>query len=189
MYRNIEINGVNYRADLDIVVDHRITIKDGEVSVSADLDGRTPGADFEATFTGRGDTQVLVAPEEYVIGDAVMEPGDDLKIAKATKLAEIANERWKTETGGATVSSMTIMTDRESIGMLNGAVTAAMQDSGYTCNWKTSQGFVTLNAEQIITVATAIREHVQNCFDGEAELTAMVEAAETVEAINAVVWE
>jgi predicted naringenin-chalcone synthase len=92
MYRDIKINGVNYRADLGILVDHRITITDGKVLVSADLDGRTQGALFEATFTGRGDTRVLIAPEEYVIGDATLEEGDDVKIARAAKLPAIFAE-------------------------------------------------------------------------------------------------
>jgi predicted naringenin-chalcone synthase len=86
MYRDITIDNVTYHADLGILIDHRITIKNEEVSVSADLKGRTPDADFEATFTGRGERCVLVAPEEHDIGDAEFEPGDDVKIAKAEKL-------------------------------------------------------------------------------------------------------
>jgi hypothetical protein len=92
MYRNITIGDTVYRAELQALTDHRITIKDGEVSVSADLDGRTSGAEFEAAFTGRGDTRVLVAPEKYTINDAIMEPGDDLKMAKAPKLAAVVAE-------------------------------------------------------------------------------------------------
>jgi hypothetical protein len=189
MYRDIAINGTQYRVNLGILSDHRITIKNGEVSVSPDLDASTPGAEFEATFTGRGETRVLVAPEEYVIGDATMEPGDKLKIAKAKKLAEIAAARYKAEIDGITVSDMGIQTDRESRALITGAALAATIDSTYTCQWKTAAGFVTLDATTILSVAQAVRQHVQECFDREAELAAAVDAATTVADIEAVVWE
>jgi hypothetical protein len=188
MYRNITIGDTVYRAELQTLINHRITIKDEEVSVFSDLDGRTPGALFEAAFTGRGDTQVLVAPEEYVIGDAIMEPGDDLKMAQAKKLPEIAAARYEVEVGGITVNDMAIETDRESRSLLIGAAFVASLDTGYTCQWKTANGFVTLTAEQIIVLAQAVRAHVQACFDQEALLTAAIEAATTIEVVEAIVW-
>jgi hypothetical protein len=189
MYRDITINGTQYRADLGILIDHRITIEGGQVSVSPDLDGRTPGAEFEAAFTGRGYVGVIAAPEEYVIGDATMEPGDKLKIAQAAKLAEIADARWKAETGGVTVGGMTVDTSRESQALITGAALAATLDDAYTCRWKAAGGFVTLDAATILTVAAAVRQHVQACFDREAELAEQIEAAETVEDLEAVVLE
>jgi hypothetical protein len=66
---------------------------------------------------------------------------------------------------------------------------AATQDSGYSCNWKTEQGFVTLTAQQIIAVATAVREHVQAAFDKEAEKVTEIQAAETIEDVQATAWE
>jgi hypothetical protein len=130
MYRNIEIDGVNHRANLGMLLDHRITIKGGEIFVSADLNGHTEGAEFEATFTGRGvihvfaapapemqevtasvpnpayidpettpdvpetieETRLVQGPDRYNIGPLVMEPGDDLKIARAPKLSSIYAE-------------------------------------------------------------------------------------------------
>jgi hypothetical protein len=194
MYRDITLNNTQYRADLGVLLDHRITVKAGEVFVSADLDGRTPDADFEATFTGRGAVNIIVTPEptengeSYAIGDATMEPGDDLKLAKHTKLAEIAAARWAAEVGGVVVNNMTIDTSRESQGMITGAALQATLDEAYTCQWKTATGFVVLTAEQIIAVAQAVREHVQTCFDREAGLTYEVNAAETIAAVEAISW-
>jgi hypothetical protein len=189
MYRNIDLNGVSHSANLGVLLDHRIAIKDGEIEVSADLDGRTPGADFEATFTGRGDTLVLIAPEDYAIGSVVMEPGDDLKLAQDAKLSEIAATRYEVEIGGITINDMKIATDRESRSLLTGAMLTATLDVDYTCQWKTAGGFVTLDAATILAVAQAVRAHVQACFDKEAELTAMIEAATTIAEVDAVSWE
>ncbi|MDR1379656.1 MAG: hypothetical protein LBJ36_11495, partial [Synergistaceae bacterium] len=40
----------------------RAAFSNGEVSVSADLNSRTPGAEFEAIFYGRERVEILVAP-------------------------------------------------------------------------------------------------------------------------------
>jgi hypothetical protein len=189
MYRDITIGNTNYRADLGILLDHRITIQGGQVSVSPDLDGTTPDAEFEATFTGRGYINIITAPEDCVIGDAMMELGDTLKLAQAAKLAEIAAARWKAETDGITVNDMTIDTSRESQALVTGAALAATLDPDYTCQWKTASGFVTLNAAAVVAVAQAVRAHVQACFDREAALAAVVEAAETVEEVQAIEYE
>jgi predicted secreted protein len=111
-----------------------------------------------------------------------------LEEVKAAKLAEIAAARWKAETGGVMVESMTIDTSRESQALVTGAALAATLDPDYTCQWKTAGGFVTLTAAAVVAVAQAVRAHVQACFDREAELTVAVEAAETVEEAQAVTW-
>jgi len=53
---------------------------------------------------------------------------------------------------------------------------SAILDPNYRCNWKTSAGFVELNAAQLVTIATAVREHVQACFDRELALLRAIEA-------------
>jgi hypothetical protein len=112
-----------------------------------------------------------------------------LVLAKRAKLAEIAAARWRAEVGGVEVSGMKIDTSRESRALITGAALAATIDPTYTCQWKAAQGFITLNAEAILAAATAVRQHVQACFDHEAELTAVVAAAEMIEAVESVSWE
>jgi hypothetical protein len=111
-----------------------------------------------------------------------------LEEIKAVKLSEIAAARYAEETGGVQVNGVTIKTDRESQSLITGAALQATQDSTYTCNWKTEQGFVSLTADQIIAVATAIRQHVQASFDKEAEKMTLIEAAESIEAVQAITW-
>jgi hypothetical protein len=109
---------------------YRVAIKDGHVSVSPDLGGRTPGAEFEALFHGRERIDVISGPEDCEIGP-LSEP--TLEDVKAAKLADIAAARYEAETGGITVSGMAIQTDRESQGLITGAALAATIDPAYTC--------------------------------------------------------
>jgi hypothetical protein len=50
-----------------------------------------------------------------------------------------------------------------------------MLDPAYTCNWKTASGFVELNSPQLVIIATAVRAHVQACFDRELALLRAIE--------------
>lgn len=84
--------------------------------------------------------------------------------------AGVAAERYRRETAGIAVAGMQIDTGRDSQALITGAALAAMLDPNYVCRWKTSAGFVELSTAQIIAVATAVRAHVQGCFDREAAL-------------------
>lgn len=107
-----------------------------------------------------------------------------LEAAKAAKRAEIASARFEAETAGING----IKTDRESQALITGAALKAMQDSEYSCRWKGVDGFVELTAPQILAIADAVRAHVQSCFDREAELVALIEAAESPEELNEIVF-
>jgi hypothetical protein len=191
MNRKITIAGTVYTADVTSLTDYRVTVKGGNISVSPDLETETPGAEFEAAFYGRERINIISAPEDfnYSIGKPEYGPGESpLTEAKAKKLAEIAAARYAEEVGGITFSGMAIDTSRESQGLITGAALQATIDPAYMCRWKTAGGFVELGAEAVIAVAVAVREHVQGCFDREAELTSVIESAETIEAAEAVSW-
>ena len=100
------------------------------------------------------------------------------------KYREIAQARYNAEIAGING----IRTDRESQGLITGAALKAMQDNTYTCRWKGIDGFVTLTAPQIIAIADAVRAHVQGCFDREAELLPLIEAATTEAELEAISW-
>ena len=105
-----------------------------------------------------------------------------LEEAKVRKRGEIAAARFEAETAGIDG----IKTDRESQALITGAALKAMQDEKYSCRWKTESGFVELSALQISAVADAVRAHVQGCFDREAELLPLIEAAESPEELAAI---
>ena len=121
----------------------------------------------------------------------MLEPGPGetpLSIARAKKLQKLAVARYAAEIAGMTMNGAHVRTDRESQAMITGAALQAVDDPTYACRWKTEDGFVELSAEQIKTVAKAVRAHVQAQFDHEAELAAQVAAAETVQAVEAIRW-
>lgn len=89
-------------------------------------------------------------------------------------LGAIAATRYMHETGGIVVNNMPIDTGRDSQSLITGARLAGLDDPTYLCNWKTSDGFVTLSADLIKAIANAIRAHVQACFDREGVLQAAV---------------
>jgi hypothetical protein len=113
---------------------------------------------------------------------------DKFQQAKEAKKAAIAQARFNAEIAGVTINGVSIKTDRESQGLITGAALKAMQDPDYTCRWKGIDGFVELTAPQIIAIADAVRQHVQSCFDHEAELLPLIEAATTHEEIDLIAW-
>ena len=116
----------------------------------------------------------------------VVTPADKFEQARERKQSEIAAARWEAETAGIDVNGFTVRTDRESQALITGAALKAMQDSAYSCRWKTESGFVELTAPQILAIADAVRAHVQGCFDREAELLPLIEAAESPEELAAI---
>lgn len=92
------------------------------------------------------------------------------------------------ETAGIDVNGFTVRTDRESQALITGAALKAMQDSTYSCRWKGVGGFIELTAPQILAIADAVRAHVQSCFDREAELLPLIDAAESPGNLEVIVW-
>ena len=89
-------------------------------------------------------------------------------------LALIAARRYQAEIGGITIAGLPVDTDDRSKLLINGAATRATRDSGYVLKWKTAEGFIDLPAEQVLIMADAVSDHVQECFNREAELQAAV---------------
>ena len=107
---------------------------------------------------------------------------------KAIKKREIASLRYEKEISGIIFGDYLIATDRDSQSLITGAALAAIQDSSYTVRWKTASGFITLTSDQILSVAQAVRTHVQGCFDKEADLTAAIDEAESIAELKSIVW-
>ena len=118
------------------------------------------------------------------VQSAHLNPKIPFSTAKENKYTEIAAARYNEEIAGING----IRTDRESQGLITGAALKAIQDSTYTCKWKGIDGFVELTAPQIIAVADSVRAHVQSCFDHEAELLPLIEAATTEAELDLITW-
>jgi hypothetical protein len=133
-----------------------------------------------------------LSKDEYVeITDAIPDeitPEMDLARAKEAKGHELSWRRDKAIDGGMDFNGLSLATDAESRGFITGAAVQAQIDPDYTCKWKAGGQFVTLDASAILAAAVAVRVHVQDQFDREADLLAQVDAAETVDAVKAVNW-
>jgi hypothetical protein len=79
-----------------------------------------------------------------------------------------AAKRYAKEVGGTTISGVAYPTDRATQAKLTSAALMAQINSTVTFNWKTADGsFVSLNAQGLLAVATAIGTFVQGCFSVE----------------------
>lgn len=107
-----------------------------------------------------------------------------IEILKSRKKAEIADARWRAETGGMQFNGFTIATDRESQALITAAVTSTLIDPTYTVKWKMANGWVDLDAQTIQIVGTVVRNHIQTCFNREAALTTAVEDITTTNVIE-----
>lgn len=88
-----------------------------------------------------------------------------------TPAERITARRYQAQISGVQFNGMTVDTSADSQALLNGATLSAIIDPNYICRWKLSDGTrVELTAPQIIAVASAVRDHVQHCFDREDEL-------------------
>ena len=96
--------------------------------------------------------------------------------------AHLAAIRFDAETGGITVGSMEIATDRESQAKLL-AVRVKADVSGFSTCWKALNGWYSLNAEAICAISDAVLYHVDRCFAAERAVSEEIDAG-TVSALN-----
>jgi len=82
----------------------------------------------------------------------------------------ISAARFRYETAGIRFGDIAIDTGRDGQILITGAALSAVVDPTYRCTWKALNGPVELNAQQLIDIASAVRTHVQACFDRESQL-------------------
>lgn len=110
-----------------------------------------------------------------------------LEAARAQKLAEIADWRYRMETSGIVVGGVAVRTDRESQAMLAGAYTSLKEGFVNEIQWKQADGtFTTLTLPAVEAVASAVAAHVQMSFASEKQYADQVNACTTVEEVQAV---
>lgn len=108
---------------------------------------------------------------------------------KAGRKAEVTAKRYDVETGGVTVSGMTVETSRESQSLINGAYGLAMRyenEPGFTIDFKSTTGWVSLTAAQMIAISDAVGTHIQDAFKRERALHEAIDAASDHAAVTAI---
>ncbi|MBK3800468.1 DUF4376 domain-containing protein [Azospirillum brasilense] len=126
-----------------------------------------PGADGRPTLS--------VVPPAEPAELPTMEPGSGSPMDAA--LAALAAKRYAVETGGIIVNGLPVATDDRAKTLLLGARLEVLGNPTLTLRWKTADGFVALSATQIVAISSAVRAHVQACFNREADLSALISAA------------
>jgi hypothetical protein len=85
--------------------------------------------------------------------------------------AAIAEYRYRQETAGITVSGIPISTERGDHRIVMAQIRAeARANAGFSVDLKTADGFVSLDAVQVLSVTDAMLWYVTACFAREAAL-------------------
>lgn len=141
-----------------------------------EIDDNRTGDVFEVVGSLRVNGSIV----EYDISTA------GLADAKIIALKILANTRYAREIGGMVWNGMPTATDRDTQSKLVTVRILAKEDHNYAVKWKTGSGFVDLNATTIITLADAVRQHVQDCFDWEVVESVKIDAAESISALRTI---
>ncbi|QXI19644.1 DUF4376 domain-containing protein [Pseudomonas hamedanensis] len=110
---------------------------------------------------------------KWVDGQVVKVP---FAVAEPNYPELFAATRFLHETRGIAVEGLKVETTRDSQALIASTCLSAVIDPEYACNFKTLNGFVELRAIQILSIAKAVRAHVQACFDKELDLLRSLEA-------------
>ena len=119
---------------------------------------------------------------EPIYGDA------DINVLKKGKLAELAENRWKEETGGYMYNGHEFHSDRESQDRVFQAYMASLSDPNFTVTWKTKDGWLEMTALDFITLYNEFQTFLQGLYQKEKALQEQVEAATTIEELEAIQW-
>ena len=110
---------------------------------------------------------------------------DDMKVRKLT---EIAAARYDYEISGITFKNVHVTTDREDQSMITAIALSATLNNDFTTVWKGTDGYIDLNAQEVLTLAYLVAEHVEAAFAEEKRLSELIDSAQTEEELNAIVW-
>lgn len=103
---------------------------------------------------------------------------------KEAKLKELADFRWKKETGGITVNGIVIETSDRSKTLVTGALIMAQANPAATFQFKsTDDQYVQVDAAGMIQIYQAIGLHVQDCFAKEQVVAAQIKALGDADAV------
>lgn len=112
----------------------------------------------------------------------------NLEQFKANKIAELANARWQEETGGYVYHGHEFHSDRESQDRVFQTYMASLGNPNFTATWKTKTGWLEMTASDFITLYNEFQAFLQGLYQKEKALQEQVQAAATIEEVEAVEW-
>ena len=141
--------------------------------------------------TSQGEILVPVEtpPEPVSIENGMSIYGDaDIEVLKRGKLWQLADNRWREETAGFIYNEHEFHSDRESQNRFFQAYVASLNDPSFAVTWKTKDGWLEMTANDFITLYNEFQTFLQGLYQKEKNLQALVEAATTIEELNAIKW-
>ena len=112
----------------------------------------------------------------------------DFETLKQSKHWEIADARWREETAGFVYNEHEFHSDRESQNRVFQAYMASLSDPNFTVTWKTKTGWLEMTASDFITLYNEFQTFLQGLYQKEKALQEQVEAATTIEELEAIQW-
>lgn len=110
-----------------------------------------------------------------------------LDIAKAVKLAELADWRFALETSMVTVDGIKISTSRQSQAQLAAAYANLKDSLISSVEWKQVDGsFATIDTAQMGRIVAAVALHIQASFSAEKVYSEQIKACTTVAEVEAI---
>lgn len=109
----------------------------------------------------------------------------DLETAKSVSKDLIKQERKRIEEAGIMLpTGQRVYTHREDQSMIQGLVLSLQLGLVESINFKTMDGFVTLDAQGVMSLAMQVAAHVQGAFSQEAERISQVDTCENIEQLE-----
>jgi len=121
-----------------------------------------------------------VVDGRYYSAPGVPHPLDQLK---AQKRSEVAAKRWERENAGVEVGGRRFLSDERTRTALFGARIMAKENAAYSTDWKFADGFVALDATELVAAADAVGEHVRECFAAERTHVTAIDALTDQQAV------
>ena len=132
---------------------------------------------------------VETPPEPIMLDNDMPVYGEvDIDTLKQGKLWQLADARWREETAGFMYNGHEFHSDRESQDRFFQAYMASLSDPNFTVTWKTKDGWLEMTASDFITLYNEFQTFLQGLYQKEKNLQALVEAATTIEELNAIEW-
>ena len=147
--------------------------------------------DILAHHTSQGEMLIPVEtpPEPIAIENDIAIYGDiDIGTLKQGKLWQLSDARWREETGGYMYNGHEFHSDRESQDRVFQAYMASLSDPNFTVTWKTKTGWLEMTASDFIALYNEFQTFLQGLYQKEKNLQALVEAATTIDELNAIEW-
>ncbi len=168
------------------------------VAVSPKMPWESEGCDIvekpEITTTDVGYIKIYRSPEGVVIEEISNEEKQQvlqqrLERAKQLKKREIANARYECEISGITYNNAEIATDRISQSKIAGAIQYFdLNPNVISIPWKAKNGWFNFTKDDMVAIATAVANHIEECFMKEKELFEQIDNAQTMEDLAKIQW-